>query len=587
MAEVVAMVWGETSDLSPKDGADATLTHLQAVVAKLAALAKKRGLDGELHTRSAPRVGSPEAERYQKMMATVDAVENNTVTGAPLPARAALWEVTVSGAPRLDRPLPKAASWIVDQGVTSGGDFVVADGSDGRIFRLFESDKVPADNELPFVSAVTGSGLPATKNPYKTLAWWLGGIAAFVFLAGGAMSVWSGSSMSGARNILNTNNPTLQYSFLVKLATICAADYQAFSAGKQAAVCGKVLKDNKVPQPDQATGKIAWQNLGQAVSALDDAKACIPPGDSKKDEPPGDSKKDGCNTIWRAAVDLDQDQTLKASFFTCLHKLSAFLTGTGPAIGSTSIVVPFLLLVSGIGGLIIALGLGTKQRVAGVWIDTRNRVSLARAQVTLWTAVALAGYAAFALFNIGFAGIVSSAGDIAKFAAFPLIPGSIAAALGIAAASPMISALILPSKDEKGKDIDFTGTGEADLRKRGAPFFGAESEGLDKRPSPSLASIADVFMGEEKANSDTVDVSRLQNVVITVTLVLGFFSLLFEMMSGITVETMLGAKGAIFTSLPDLGATFASLLFVSHATYLVSKAHDARSSNPTDPAEKK
>ena len=111
------------------------------------------------------------------------------------------------------------------------------------------------------------------------------------------------------------------------------------------------------------------------------------------------------------------------AFLKELQTLSKYLTGTDPASGSTSILVPFLLLVIGIGGLIIALGLGTKQRVAGVWIDVRNRVSLARAQVTLWTVVALAGYAVFALFNIGFAGIVSSAADIAKYRSLSVDPG--------------------------------------------------------------------------------------------------------------------------------------------------------------------
>jgi hypothetical protein len=84
-------------------------------------------------------------------------------------------------------------------------------------------------------------------------------------------------------------------------------------------------------------------------------------------------------------------------------------------------------------------------------------------------------------------------------------------------------------------------------------------------------------MGEEKANADTVDVSRLQNVVITVTLVLGFFSYLVAMTSSINAATILSATREIFTSLPELGTTFTSLLLVSHATYLVAKAHDSRS----------
>jgi hypothetical protein len=383
------------------------------------------------------------------------------------------------------------------------------------------------------------------------------------------MSAWSGRSMSGARSILVAGNPAVQYSLLVNVATICAADYEAFPTG-QAAICSKVLKDNKVPGTD-ATGKVAWPNPSNAASILEDAKTC-----------PRDPAKDGCYTIWRAAVQLDQERTWKGNLFGVLDKTSAYLTGTDPSAGSTSILIPFLLLVIGIAGLIIGLGLGTKQRVAGVWIDTRNRVSLARAQVTLWTAVVLAGYAAFAMFNIGFAGIVSSAADMAKFAAFPSMPASIAAALGIAAVSPMISALILPTKDAAEKGGIRIGAANGDLRRRGAPFFGAESEGLDKRPSPRVASIGDIFMGEEKANADTVDVSRLQNVVITVTLVLGFFSYLIEMMSGINATTLLGARGAVFTTLPELGTTFTSLLLASHATYLVAKAHDAQTPRPTE-----
>lgn len=573
--DLLLLVWGETSDVAPRDGAVQTTKRLHAVVAKLGALAKKRGLEKKLRSLAPPRVGTPEATRYEAMRAAVDEVEAGTYGGAALPARAALLEVSATGAPRIETPLPNSASWILDSGVASGGEFVVGDGSDGRIFRLFETDKVPAEDELPFVSGVTGSGLPepVVVNPWRRFAWFLGIAAAVIFVIGATMSVWSGRSMSGARNILQTTSPSVQYGLIAEVASRCAEDFRVFPNGKQAAVCAKVLDKGKVPELDRTTNRIAWPDQAKAATVLDDAKAC-----------PADPSRDGCSTIWRAAVALDQDETWKASVFEFARTFTTYVTGTDPAYGSTSIVFPFMLLVGGIAGLIIALGLGTKQRVAGVWIDTRNRISLARAQVTMWTAVALAGYAAFALFNIGFAGIVG-AGDIARFAAFPAIPASVAAALGIAAISPMISALILPTKDSSGKNVDFAvGDAGTDLRRRGTPFFGAESEGLDRRASPSMASIADIFMGEEKANVDTVDVSRLQNVVITVTLVMGFFSLLIEMTSSIGATTMIGAKGAVFTSLPELGATFTSLLFVSHATYLIAKAHDSRDLGAKAPA---
>jgi hypothetical protein len=396
------------------------------------------------------------------------------------------------------------------------------------------------------------------ENPYRRLAWALG-IAGFVLLLlGGAMSAWSGRSMSGARNLLFANNAGLQSALLQKVNGFCREEIQQLPGGPQSAACkGLSLTGDKIPED-------------RVSPILDAAKACL-----------GDVSKDACSTIWRAAVAVDQEQTWKKSFFGWFDSVSAYLTGPSPSAGSNSILMPFVVIVIGIAGLVIALGLGTKQRVAGVWIDTRNRVSLARAQVTLWTIVALAGYAAFAMFNIGFAGIISSSADLAKYGAFPGIPASIAAALGIAVGSPMLSALILPTKDKDGKQLEYDIRGaDPDLSKRGVPFFGAASEGLDKRDSPAQASLADIFMGEEKANANTVDVARLQNVVITVTLVLGFFSILAGMTSTITAKEMLAATGPIFTSLPELGATFTSLLFVSHATYLVSKSHDANSPKP-------
>jgi hypothetical protein len=160
------------------------LTRLYAVAGQLAATAKKHGLDGKLRKLPPPRIGSPEAERYQKMITTVDAVEGATWSGVALPLRAALWEVTITGSPRVAPPLPKAVSWITEQGVTSGGDFVVGDGADGRIYRLFEAARAPTDDELPFVSAITGSGLPEPDdvNPYRKIAWMIGVVAGSSFL---------------------------------------------------------------------------------------------------------------------------------------------------------------------------------------------------------------------------------------------------------------------------------------------------------------------------------------------------------------------------------------------------------------------
>lgn len=97
-----------------------------------------------------------------------------------------------------------------------------------------------------------------------------------------------------------------------------------------------------------------------------------------------------------------------------------------------------------------------------------------------------------------------------------------------------------------------------------------------------------MFMGEEKVNADTVDVSRLQNVVITIVLVLGYFAALLKVTStpAITMLASLEITNTPLGPLPDLGETFASLLFVSHATYLIAKAHDSRPLSTSETSDK-
>ena len=96
------------------------------------------------------------------------------------------------------------------------------------------------------------------------------------------------------------------------------------------------------------------------------------------------------------------------------------------------------------------------------------------------------------------------------------------------------------------------------------------TSGLEARASPQDASLADIFMGEDVATAHTIDPSRLQNVVITVTLVLGYAALLIEAVRDLGVGVFWKTT-PWFSQLPDPGATFSALLLASHATYLVAK----------------
>jgi hypothetical protein len=84
-----------------------------------------------------------------------------------------------------------------------------------------------------------------------------------------------------------------------------------------------------------------------------------------------------------------------------------------------------------------------------------------------------------------------------------------------------------------------------------------------------------VFMGEKTSDAGDVDISRLQNVVLTVTLVLGYFAMLTEQLRAISPDSILSG----LASLPDPGAAFTAVLLVSHATYLGTKAYKSNSAS--------
>jgi hypothetical protein len=565
--ELAQIVWAETRamGIGPVDGTGA-VNNVRRVVAQLAASTGGQGFG-----RRDPLPGINDArygDSIRAIMAIVDQVKDASAPQSRLivwPAGLDPSRLNVTG----DVSPPKPWDLASPDSITSRLRFTLGNGASFDVFSRAPTLVGGADG-APLINAVTGTGLadgkPLTFAPsvitkrLPTWALWTIGVAGvLLFVVGGAMAAISGLSMSGARNSLAATDPAYERIFLTQLATQCVQEHKSLPNVKAVGVCDALLSGNMSLALPQEADKIAW---GNADSVLNESRKCLQ-----------DASGPSCGVIWRAAVATDQNQVWKKYYFGWMYGLTAWVTGLSSDAGSTSIAVPYVITLIGTAGLLAALGLSTKGRVAGIWIDTRNRVSLARAQVTLWTMVVLSGYLVLSMFNIGFAAVLQSPEALVSYHAFPSIPESVAVALGISTASTMLSALILGTKD-KEPELNFAGA--QDPATRGAAFFGVQTTGLDKRAIPAQASLTDIFMGEENANSDTVDVARLQNVLITITLVFGFFSLLLEWMSDIKMVTMLNAREAIFQSLPQLGATFTSLLGLSHATYLISKSHDAR-----------
>jgi hypothetical protein len=175
-------------------------------------------------------------------------------------------------------------------------------------------------------------------------------------------------------------------------------------------------------------------------------------------------------------------------------------------------------------------GHGLTGLVRGVLIDDRHRVSLSRLQMLIWTVLVLSAYMAAGLANIG------------RDAASPLsvdIPSELWLAMGISTASLVAAPVALAYKQRRQ---------------------GAKIEQLDHERD---SRFADLFRGEEEGDKDHLDLGKVQMLLLTVVVALGYGLALGDMFEG-----TLGP----FTSLPAVDEAVVSLLAISHAGYLTKKA---------------
>jgi hypothetical protein len=199
------------------------------------------------------------------------------------------------------------------------------------------------------------------------------------------------------------------------------------------------------------------------------------------------------------------------------------------------------------------------QGITGLWrgllIDERNKLSLSRLQLTLWTIVVLSGFFAAALSNLA-AGYVNPL-SIA-------IPSELWLLMGISTTSLLGSPLILRTKMEKAPKKTEKEKTFALREKQGVDASRLDNVGLVLvNKDPDAAQPADLFAGEETGNGAHLDLGKIQMLYFTVILVLTY---------AVTLgSTFAGALGRI-GQLPALDPGMIALLGISHAGYLLHKA---------------
>ena len=202
----------------------------------------------------------------------------------------------------------------------------------------------------------------------------------------------------------------------------------------------------------------------------------------------------------------------------------------------------WLAVAATLTSLCAAAGILVNGRPDGIFIDDRNRMSLSRLQWVAWLVVLMSGYYTGAML------------DAAAGKALPGMQVDLFALLGIVSGSAIASSLIVDNKK--------TSDSSAEPLQVGKP---GQIGKMDANATPAEANWADLYYGEEAANRNVVDISRLQKLVITTLLLMTYARMLWAAFGAST-----GARS--FPHMPQIDETFTGLLAASHAAYLAFKA---------------
>lgn len=208
---------------------------------------------------------------------------------------------------------------------------------------------------------------------------------------------------------------------------------------------------------------------------------------------------------------------------------------------------------------ILIAGYGVTGRLSGLLIDNRNKWSLSRLQMILWTVVVLSAYFTAALSNI-----VQNLPN-------PLdinIPEQLWVLMGISTTSLIGSPLILsnkkekkPEKNEKKKTLNNLALQKGfDLEEIKGQVDSVGQVVVNEHIKD--AGISDLFKGEETGNAAYLDLGKIQMLFFTIILIIVYSVSIFSTIKG---------TGKI-EGFPILDSSMIALLGISHGGYLINKA---------------
>ncbi len=211
-----------------------------------------------------------------------------------------------------------------------------------------------------------------------------------------------------------------------------------------------------------------------------------------------------------------------------------------------------------------------------IFVDYRRMVSLSRFQIVLWTIVILSAFWTVAIGRVGDS-IRNPAGyqctsQNATTCSAPLaltLPPILWALMGISITSSVASPLIKEEKDRRKTAAADTAIAlrNADTNDaiKTAAANKADGERLFRKGPDLNPEFADMFHGESNETKNFVDIAKVQNFFFTLVALAAYVAAIGAALS--QVHSI-----ALFFQFPPIDQSLVTILGISHAGYLTSKA---------------
>jgi multisubunit Na+/H+ antiporter MnhB subunit len=233
----------------------------------------------------------------------------------------------------------------------------------------------------------------------------------------------------------------------------------------------------------------------------------------------------------------------------------ALICWSGLAISPGRALTAWVLMVAATVVFALIAGHGITGLWKGALIDERNKMSLSRLQLYVWSVIVFSTLLTMALRNVSNGR--SDALDIR-------VPDELLVLLGISATSSVLSPLVRQSKTEKPASEPEKKRTFTLLENQGAPTGKLTNEGqIVVSSDPGDARLSDLFRGEETGNAAQLDLGKIQMFYFTLALVIAYVAL---------IVAQLRMPPDAYTSLPAMSASMVGVLALSHVGYVTNKA---------------